>query len=118
MGNHPVLEERLIEITHVVDDDFAAGGGQRENAVGEVAHSAIEGFRQKARLAPGAMSWMICIIARPSSVPPAARSLITSMLAADGNASICARTAAGRAAEVDLPTVGQHANPDAGAIDA
>ena len=37
---------------------------------------------------------MICIIARPSSVPPDARSLITSMLEADGSAPSASSAAA------------------------
>ena len=67
LGDDPVLKERLQKIADVVGDDLRAAVEERHDVVGEVGLASLA--VAKASAAPGATSWTICSIARPSSVP-------------------------------------------------
>ena len=49
LRDHAVLEERLVEIARVVADHFAAGGGEREDAVGKILLAVEGGVKREAR---------------------------------------------------------------------
>ena len=74
VGDHATAEDRLVEVADVVDDDVGVARprsvGERADVVGEAELAGERGG--EALRAPGAMSWTIWSIARPSSVPPSA----------------------------------------------
>ena len=113
LRDHAVLEERLVEIAHVVNNDFAAGGGQRKDAVGEVllaVESRIEGQA-------GTRGDVVDDLHHRAPLVGAARSEVFDHIDIGGGWQRSVRFVRGSAAEI-VEAVGEHADPDAGTVDA
>ncbi len=112
MRDHAVLKKRLVEIGDVVDDDFAAGGGEREDAVGKVllaVESSIEGEI-------GAWRDVVDDLHHRAALVGAARGQVLDHVDVGRRRQRAIRFVGGGAAKV-IEAVGQHADPDAGAVD-
>ena len=108
-----VLEHRLVEVTHVVADHFAAGGRECENAVGEILLADVGGVERETR----ARRDLVHDLHHRAALVAAARREVLQNLDVGGGGQRAAGLVRCRAALV-VEAVGDHADLDAGAVDA